>query len=90
MKTKYLFEVLFLLICIVMFSNCQNDNDFRDEIEKVKVYISAETDMYLPFGASFPIECMLVKEEKQNKYSMMNFSNITDFTYEKRFLLGFA
>lgn len=83
MKTKYLFEFLLLFICPISFSCCQNNDELYDSIEKMKVYIPAGTNIYLPLGATVPMEYMFVKEEKQSEYLKMDLFSIVDFTYEK-------
>ncbi len=62
MKTKNLFGILILFLLTFSFISCDKD-DLTDKVEIVKMYVSAETDTYTPWGSETPIECMLVKEE---------------------------
>lgn len=78
MKTKNLFGVLMLFLFAVTFISCDKD-DLTDKVEIVKMYVSAETDTYTPWGSETPIECMLVKEEGNASYSKLPFSGIDGF-----------
>ena len=82
MKTKNLFGVLMLFLFAVTFISCDKDN-LTDKVEIVKMYVSAETDTYTPWGSETPIECMLVKEEENASYSKLPFSGINGFVYKK-------
>ena len=82
MKTKNLFGVLMLFLFAVTFISCDKD-DLTDKVEIVKMYVSAETDTYTPWGSENPIECMLVKEEGNASYSKLPFSGIDGFVYKK-------
>ena len=82
MKTKNLFGILMLFLFTFTFISCDKD-DLTDKVEIVKMYVSAETDTYTPWGSETPIECMLVKEEGNASYSKLPFSGIDGFVYKK-------
>lgn len=82
MKAKYLFGMLLLFLCTLSFISC-NDDERTDKVETIKMFVSANTSTYQPWGASEPIECMLVKEENQTKYKKLDFLGITGYEYEK-------
>lgn len=71
-----------LFLFIVTFMSC-NKNDLTDKVEIIKIYVSAETDIYIPWGSEVPILCMLVKEEENASYSKLPFSGIDGFVYKK-------
>ena len=47
MNTKNLLGVLMLFLFTVTFMSCNKD-DLTDKVEIVKMYVSAETDTYIP------------------------------------------
>ena len=82
MKTKNLVGILMLFLFTYTFISCDKD-DLTDKVEIVKMYVSAETDTYTPWGSETPIECMLFKEEGNASYSKLPFSVIDGFVYKK-------
>ncbi len=84
MKTKMTIGIL-SLFCAIGLTGCLNDDrNPADKVEYVKMFVSAETGFYRPWGASGPVECMMVKEEKElvEPYHMP-FDGIRGFVYEK-------
>ena len=84
MKTKYLFGILMLFLFTFTFISCDKD-DMTDKVETIKMYVSAETETYTPWGSDTPVECMLVKEEGNSSYSKLHFDGIEGFVYKKGF-----
>lgn len=82
MRTKNLFGMLMLLQFTFSLISCDKD-DLTDKVEIIKMYVSAETDTYIPWGSDTPVECMLVKEEKSTNYSKLPFNGIDGFVYKK-------
>lgn len=84
MKRKTTIGIL-SLFCAIGFTGCLNDDpNPADRVELVKMYVSPETGFYQPWGASEPVECMMVKEELElvEPYGMP-FGGIRGFVYEK-------
>lgn len=84
MKTKNLFGILMLFLFTFAFISCDKD-DMTDKVETIKMYVSAETDTYIPWGGVTPVECMLVKEEGDSSYSKLRLNGIEGFVYKKVF-----
>lgn len=84
MKTKNLFGILMLFLFTFTFISCDKD-DLTDKVETIKMYVSAETETYTPWGSDTPVECMLVKEEGNSSYSKLHFDGIEGFVYKKGF-----
>lgn len=83
MKTKHLFGVL-LLLCSISLASCLSDDDEpKNKVQTVKMYVSSQTGTYQPWGASELVECMLIKEENQTEYINIGLSGISGFNYEK-------
>lgn len=82
MKTKNLFGILMLFLFTFAFISCDKD-DMTDKVETIKMYVSAETDTYIPWGGVTPVECMLVKEEGDSSYSKLRLNGIEGFVLRK-------
>lgn len=76
---KYLKTVLLALISII-WVGCDKD-ELTDKVETIKMYVSAETGTYTPWGSETPVECMLVKEDGRPEYSNLAFGGIEGFEY---------
>lgn len=87
MKTKiYLRTLLIAFVSIFGLIACLNEDEPKDITKEVTMYVSSETGiMYDLFDSEgeFPIECMLVKEQREDKYRPLAFSGIQGFEYEK-------
>lgn len=79
MMNKCFRTIVVALISIIMIG-CDK-NEYTDKIEVIKMYVSAETGTYIPWGSDTPVECMLVKEETASDYSPLAFGGIQGFDY---------
>lgn len=79
MMNKCFRTIVVALISIIMMG-CDK-NEYTDKIEVIKMYVSAETGTYIPWGSDTPVECMLVKEETASDYSPLAFGGIQGFDY---------
>ena len=85
MKLRASFKVvLFFSFCMVCMTSCLNDDETKDKIENIKMYVSAET------GEDFPVydldikkEGMKVREKENMDWAVIPFSGIDGFEYEK-------
>lgn len=75
MMTKCIKTVLLALTSIVFLVSCDED-ELTDRVETIKMYVSAETGTYMPWGSEVPVECMLVKEDGDLEYSHLAFGGI--------------
>lgn len=78
--TKCVKTVLLALTSIVFLVSCDED-ELTDRVETIKMYVSAETGTYMPWGSEAPVECMLVKEDGDLEYSHLAFGGIQGFDY---------
>ncbi len=79
MMTKYINAALLALISVIWVS-CNKD-ELTDKVETIKMFVSAETGTYRPWGSETPVECMFVKEESKSEYSHLAFGGIKGFDY---------
>lgn len=69
-----------LMLISVLWVGCDKDEPI-DKVEIIKMYVSAETGTYTPWGSEVPVECMLVKEDGDLEYSHLAFGGIQGFDY---------
>lgn len=69
-----------LMLISVLWVGCDKDEPI-DKVEIIKMYVSAETGTYTPWGSEVPVECMLVKEGGDLEYSHLAFGGIQGFDY---------
>lgn len=79
MMTKCI-KVALLMLISVLLVGCDKDEPI-DKVEIIKMYVSAETGTYTPWGSEVPVECMLVKEDGDLEYSHLAFGGIQGFDY---------
>lgn len=79
MMAKCIKAALLMLIS-VLWVGCDKDEPI-DKVEIIKMYVSAETGTYTPWGSEVPVECMLVKEDGDLEYSHLAFGGIQGFDY---------
>lgn len=82
MRTKEVFGILVLFLCIMNLTSCDDDIP-QDKIDIIKMFVSAETGTYQPWGASEPVEGMLIKEENESEYKALGFQGIEGLECEK-------
>ena len=68
------------MLISVLWVGCDKDEPI-DKVEIIKMYVSAETGTYTPWGSEVPVECMLVKEDGDLEYSHLAFGGIQGFDY---------
>ena len=86
MEPKNLFKMVIVAFFTVIGQTACYDNneDSHDKVEKVTLYVSDETGSYKPWYSSASVDCMMVKEEKeQTEYSPLGFFDINGFEYER-------
>lgn len=86
MEPKNLFKmVIVALFTVIGQTACYDNNeDSHDKVEKVTLYVSDETGSCQPWYSSASVDCMMVKEEKeQTEYSPLGFFDINGFEYER-------
>lgn len=84
MKMKKALNLLFLLLAVFAISSCSSDDDEKkDSVKEITIYISSETGESYGFNST-PEECMLVKFDNPNgEWEHLGLYRIEGFTYVK-------
>ncbi len=69
-----------LFLFVMSFVSCDK-NELADKVETIRMYVSAETGTYKPWGSDTSVECMLVKEDGELEYAPLAFGSIKGFDY---------
>lgn len=85
MRRRKLFKVvLFFSFCMFCMTSCLNDDEVKDKIENIKMYVSSETGEYFPvYDLDIKKEGMKVREEKDKDWVVISFGEIDGFEYER-------
>ena len=83
-KMKKTLNLLFLLLAVFAISSCSsNDDEKKDSVKEITIYVSSETGESYGFNST-PEECMLVKFDNPNgKWEHLGLYRIEGFTYVK-------
>ena len=83
-KMKKTLNLLFLLLAVFAISSCSSDDDEKkDSVKEITVYVSSETGESYGFNST-PEECMLVKFDNPNgEWEHLGLYRIEGFTYVK-------
>lgn len=83
-KMKKTLNLLFLLLAVFAISSCSSDDDeIKDSVKEITIYVSSETDESYGFNST-PEECMLVKFDNPNgEWEHLGLYRIEGFTYVK-------
>jgi len=82
MKIKELFSILLLCLSTINLLSC-SDDETKDKVSTIKMFVSAEIGTHQPFDIPEPVLCMLVKEEKETEYKTLSLQEIRGFEYER-------
>ena len=78
-----IWRIAFVMLAAFSLASCSNDDDNKDKVEQVTVYVSAETGTYTPLFSDEPVEGMLIQEKGNTRWSCVHLATIAGFTYEK-------
>ena len=83
-KMKKTLNLLFLLLAVFAISSCCSDDDeIKDSVKEITIYVSSETGESYGFNST-PEECMLVKFDNPNgEWEHLGLYRIEGFTYVK-------
>ena len=83
MKTKKLWRIAFMMLAAFSLASCSSDDDDKDIVEQVIIYVSAETGTYNNVPDNTYLEGMMMREQGENAFYCVSFQEITGFTYER-------
>ena len=76
-----------MMLAAFSIASCSNDDENKDRVEQVTVYVSAETgvyyDMWLDPERENPIVGMQIQEKGDTRWRCVSLYTITGFTYKK-------
>lgn len=76
-------RILFLFFVALFTSSCSDDEP-KDQVKEITMFVSPETDEMYGFWAELPYECMLVKFGNPNgEWEKLGLYDIEGFTYER-------
>ena len=84
MKAKKIWIILFVMCAAVLsLFSCSSDDDDKDIVEQVTIFVSAETGTYNNVPDNTYLEGMMMREQGENAFYCVSFQEITGFTYER-------
>lgn len=88
MKAIKLWRNIFMMCAVLLsLASCSSDDDDKDIVEQVTIYVSAETgvyyDMWLDPERENPIVGMQIKEKGDTHWRCISLYTIKGYTYEK-------
>ena len=76
-----------MMLAAFSLNSCSSDDDIKDKMEQVTVYVSADTgvyyDMWLDPERENPIVGMQIKEKGDTHWRCVSLYTIMGFTYER-------
>ena len=78
-----LWRIAFVMLAAFSLASCSSDDDDKDIVEQVTIFVSAETGTYQNVPDNNYVEGMLIKEKDAANWECVSFMEITGFTYER-------
>ena len=82
-----IWRIVFAMLTAFSLTSCSSDDDNKDKVEQVTVYVSSETgvyyDMWLDPERENPIIGMQIWENETQIWQIVSFYTIKGFTYER-------
>ena len=82
-RTGAIYVISFMMFAIFSLASCSSDNDNKDKVEQITVYVSAETGLFYNAPNTSLEEGMLIRIYGEDNYICVAFNTIAGFTYEK-------
>ena len=83
MRTMKLWRIAFMMLAAFSLASCSSDDDNKDIVEQVTIFVSAETGTYQNVPDNNYVEGMMIREQGESTSYCVSFQTITGFTYER-------
>ena len=83
MKTMKLWRIAFVMLAVFSLASCSSNDEDKDIVEQVTIYVSAETGTYNVVPGNTFAEGMMIREHGERDFYCVSFQEITGFTYER-------
>ena len=72
-----------MMLAAFSLASCSSDDDNKDKVEQITVYVSAETGMFYNVPNTTLEEGMMMRIDGEDNLICVAFNTIAGFTYEK-------
>ena len=72
-----------MMLAAFSLASCSSDDDNKDKVEQITVYVSAETGLFYNVPNTTLEEGMLIRIDGEDNYICVAFNTIAGFTYDK-------
>ena len=76
-------NILVMTAAMLSLVSCSSDDDDKDIVEQVTIFVSAETGTYQNVPDNNYVEGMMIREQGESTSYCVSFQTITGFTYER-------
>ena len=71
-----------MMLAAFSLASCSSDDDDKDIVEQVTIFVSAETGTYQNVPDNNYVEGMRIKEKGESQWICVSFQEISGFTFE--------
>ena len=82
-RTGTIYVIAFMMLAAFSLASCSSDDENKDIVDQVIIYVSAETGTYNNVPDNTYLEGMMMREQGENAFYCVSFQEITGFTYER-------
>ena len=72
-----------MMLAAFSLASCSSEDDNKDKVEQITVYVSAETGLFYNVPNTTLEEGMLIRIDGEDNYICVAFNTIAGFTYDK-------
>ena len=83
METLKLWRIAFMMLAAFSLASCSSDDDDKDIVEQVTIFVSAETGTYQNVPDNNYVEGMMIRTKGESAFYCVSFQEISGFTYER-------